>query len=113
MRRKNKHLEWYVFRHDFDTDKMYNYNIFSQDYIDKLYKEYTKKNVKDLQDLKEFTKTYLMRIYWSRAEFEMCIGGLSTKEDNYTKIDVYQEAAMNIDRIVEYVNKELDMKLEW
>lgn len=112
MKRKNKNLEWYVFNHDFNTDKIYEYNIFSQEYIDKLYKEYSNKNIKDLQDLKEFTKTYLMRRYWSRAEFEMAIGGLFTEEDNYTKIDVYQEAVMNIDRIVEYVNRELDMKLE-
>ena len=111
MRVKNKHLEWYALRHDFNTDKIYNYNIFGQEFIDKLYKEYQHKNLNSLEDLKEFTKRYLLVHYWSRSEHELAVGGLSTKPEDYTKIDIYSQVMPNIDRIVSYINKELDIKL--
>lgn len=110
MRIKNKKLEWYVLNYNFNKKKVVQYNIFYQDFIDGLYKEYKKKNILTKDDLKEFIKRYCFN-YMGRREYEIMVGDLFDDIDNCEKIDVYTQVMMNIDRIVDYVNEELSIGL--
>lgn len=110
MRIKNKKLEWYVLNYNFNKKKVVQYNIFYQDFIDGLYKEYKKKNILTKDDLKEFIKRYCFN-YMGRIEYEIMVGDLFDDIDNCEKIDVYTQVMMNIDRIVDYVNEELSIGL--
>lgn len=110
MKVKNKKLEWYVLNWDFNANKVVTYNIFYQDYIDRLYKAYKKKEITTKEQLKDFTLRYCFQ-YRSRVEYEIMVGDVFSKEDELEKIDIYYQIEMNIDRIVDYVNNELDMKL--
>ena len=110
MRVKNKKLEWYVLNYSCNKKKVVPYNIFYQDFIDGLYKEYKKKNILTKDDLKEYIKRYCFN-YMGRVEYEIMVGDLFDDINKYEKIDVYTQIMMNIDRIVDYVNKELSKGL--
>lgn len=105
MRVKNKKLEWCVLDYDWNKNKIVNYNIFGQRFIDELYKKVKTKKINNIQELKEFIDSYCKYHYWSRSEYEILVGDLSGKY--FEKIDIYRQIEMNIDRITEYVNKEL------
>ena len=49
--------------------------------------------------------------YWSRTEHEILVGGLF-KNCKLEKIDIFRQIEMNLDRITEYVNKELKIEKE-
>lgn len=110
MKIKNKKLEWYTLNWDFNSNKLYHFNIFYQDFIDNLYKKYKNKEINNLDDLKNLILSYC-RTYWCRREYEILVGDLSSKEDEFIKIDVFSQIEMNIDRITEYVNNELEINL--
>ena len=108
MKVKNANLEWKVLRHDFNTNEIVLYNVVGQEFIDTLHKAVISKKVASYEQLKEFIDRYFMRKYWCRAEHEIAVGGLFAKsEKDLTKIDIYTQLKMNLDRITEYVNAEL------
>lgn len=109
MKVKNKNLEWYVIIHN--SNKICRYNIFNEEFKNKLYKKYRAKRLNSLSDLREFIKTYCMYNYWSRTEYEVLIGGLFEDLNTFEKIDVWYQLELNLDRIVEYINNYLDMNL--
>lgn len=112
MKVKNVNLEWKVLRHDSSSNEIKEYNVFRSDFIVKLHKEVLKKNVTNYEQLKEFINKDFMYYYWSKSECEILVGGLLIKdmEKDLTKIDIYTQLKMNLDRITEYVNKKLNLK---
>lgn len=101
----DKKLEWNVLIEDFNTHKIRLYNIFGTYFIEDLKKE----KIESLEDLKEFIDQWARYHYWSRTEYEIMVGGLFNEIDEFEKIDVYYQISMNLDRIAEYVNKELGL----
>lgn len=99
--KKNK-LEWNVLSYDFNTDKIVNCNIFGESFLTEL----KVAKPKTYLELKEFIKKWARYYYWSRTEHEMMVGGLF-KNCKFEKIDIFRQIEMNLDRITEYVNKEL------
>ena len=114
MKVKNANLEWKVLRHDFNSDKIVEYNVFSDYFVNKLHIAIRKKEVANYEQLKKYIKNYFLYYFWCKSECEIMVGGLFTKEPNLTKIDIYTQLKMNLDRITEYVNRELriDFKKE-
>ena len=114
MKRKNVELKWYVINHDFNRNKVYHMDIFIQDITDCLIKNLIKKKIKNYSDLYEYLLKEFMFYYWSRAEYEMSIGGLFVKdiEKDLEKIDVWYQIEPNLDRICEYVIRELQLDTE-
>ncbi len=110
MKVKNKKLRWDVLNWDFNSNKLINFNIFYQDFIDELYKRYKNKKINTKEDLKNYILLYC-RKYWCRREYEILVGDLSSSRDEFIKIDVFSQVEMNIDRITEYVNRELEINL--
>lgn len=112
MRIKNKKLIWNVMLHDFNSDKIKVYNVFSESFKENLYKEYRKKKINNKIELKEYIKSKMMYQYWSRSEYEIVVGGLHSKyPEKFEKLDVYYQLEMNLDHIVDYVNDYLEMNL--
>lgn len=111
MKVKNAKLEWNVFIFDFNIKKIKQYNVFGQKFIEELHKRIRKKEISNYNELKKFIKRYFMYNYWSKSEFEVAMGGCfcDFKIENFSKIDVYSQLVMNLDRITEYVNKELEI----
>ena len=61
----------------------------------------------DSKALKKLILNWSRRKYWCKSEYEILVGDLSCKASE--KIDAFRQIEMNIDRITEYVNKELDL----
>ena len=102
-------LEWNVFFHDFNSNKIVSYNIF--------YKGWEKEALKDkpqtLEELKEKIINWAKYHYWCKSEFEIAIGGLFSKyPEDFEKIDIYRQIEMNIDRRVEYGDRNLSREGE-
>ena len=113
MKIKNKKLIWNVLLHDFNSDKIITYNVFSDEFKENLYKEYRKKKINNKLELKEYIKSKMMYRYWSRCEYEIAVGGLHSKHpENFEKIDAYYQLEMNLDHIVDYINDYLEMNLD-
>ena len=112
MRIKNAKLEWYVLNYDWNAKKIINFNIFGASFIEKLYKEVKKKKVANTEDLKQFIDNWAKYYFSSRREYEIAVGDLGTKEEDLEKIDVYRQIKPNLDRITEYVNRELKIFLK-
>lgn len=113
MKTKGKKLEWYTLNWDFNSNKLFNFNIFhnTEGFIETLKRKMTKKEIQTKQDLKDMILLYC-RDYWSRGEYEIEVNDLGNKPEEAIKIDVFYQVEMNIDRITEYVNNELQIGLE-
>lgn len=105
MRVKGVNLEWYVLSYDFNNDRIVPYNIFYSSFIENLHKEVIKKKVTNYKELKEYISHWSKYHYWSKAEYEIIVSGLHSKEDSEEKLDVDYQVQMNLDRITEYVNE--------
>lgn len=102
-------LEWNVFFHDFNSNEIVSYNIFYKGWE----KEVLENNPQTLSELKKEIIKWAKYHYWCKAEFEIAIGGLFSKyPKDFEKIDVYRQIEMNIDRIVEYVDRNLSVERE-
>lgn len=112
---KNNNLEWYVLYHNNNKREVTKYNVLAgQTFIDTLMRNIKNKIIYDKKTLKEFLKKEFMHDYWCRSEYEILVTGLHTKIDESTllkKIDIYTQLEMNLDRIVDYINSECNLKL--
>ena len=71
-------LEWYAIREDFNKRKIVNYNVLSG-WENEIKKARKNKKFNDYASLKEWLKREFMYYYWSKAEHEICVGGLFVK----------------------------------
>lgn len=103
-------LSWKVLNYDFNNHKVVDYEVFSKSYSDELKKARRNKKFTNYNELKEYLKRDFQYHYWSKSECEIMVGDLLCKEDEMEKIDVYRQLEMNLDRITEYVIRELKFR---
>lgn len=104
MRIKNANLEWYVMYLDFSNKQIIRVNILQGNFAENLAKEIKRKKIVNKELLKEFLKRDFMYHYWSRAEYEMAVGGLFSKyPDEFEKLDVWFQLEKNLDTITDYI----------
>ena len=108
--KKNKQLEWNVFVEDFNTKQIKKYNVFNSEFNEELLKKIKKKEINTYGELKEFLKRWFMYRYWCKCEWEVLIGGLFADIKDFIKVDVWQQLLINLDRITEYVIRELEIQ---
>jgi len=106
MKVKGVKLKWNVMAHDFNKDKIVPYNIFFESFPEEIRKEIQRKRITNYEELKEYISHWSKYHYWSRAEHEIIVSGLHSKEDKEEKIDVDWQIQMNLNRITEYVIRE-------
>ena len=113
MKIKNVKLEWYAFRYDTNSKKLVFTNVLNG--YEKAIARKVRAGVKDkwqpvynYKTFKEFIKAELMYRYWCRAEHETLIGGLfHYEEDELEKHDIWWQLEPNLDRICEYIIREM------
>ena len=106
-------LEWNVLIYDFNSRKIKFYNIFRNDFILEIRNKSKSKKIKTYLELKEYINNWAKYHYWSKIEYEIAVGGLfSEYPDDFEKMDIYRQIAMNLDRITEYVNNKLQIVKE-
>lgn len=111
MKIKNVKLEWYVLNHDFNSDTIVNYNVLSDCDKEAVGKAIRKKEVTCYDELYEFLRRRFVYQFMGRAEYEIAVGGLSSKyPDKFDKIDVYRQIKMNLNHITDYIIKVMDIK---
>lgn len=103
-------LKWYVLNHDFNKNTIEKWNIFNSsrfiDGLNNLLKKYT-----TFSDFKEKLEKELMYCFWSKAEYEIIVGGLFAKEDkDFFKIDIYSQVKPNLDILANYIIDEVNKK---
>lgn len=105
---KNKKLEWYAFMEDFNSNELVYTNVLWSLDINKI------KKMKTYNEIKTELKRFLMYRFWSKAEYEVIVRGLCYRpdRDNEFKIDIWYQLEPNLDRITEYVIRELNIKVD-
>lgn len=96
-------LEWNVFYHDINKQKITTLNIFNH----WKFAEDVQKSLKKYKDKDEFAEELrqdLMYYFWSKSEYEILIsawcGGRDTKE---LKVDIYTQVMNNWNVFLDYV----------
>ncbi len=99
-------LEYYVLNHDFNSNKIYQYNIFDNYHVYhgalKAVVRYMSKAIKYDEYVEELRKV-IMHEMWSRCQYEIAVGGLFSKEEDYKKVDVFYQVEKNMHVIAMYV----------
>lgn len=105
---KNINLEWYAIR--WSNDKIQKVNVLGHGFIDEIHTAVNKNKITDYSTLREFVRRHFSYYYWCKSEHEIAVGGLFSKHpEEFEKIDIYYQLEMNLDRIVEYINKEINL----
>ena len=110
MKIKTSKLEWYVLDWDDNNKKVKHINIL-EGLAEELAKEVKSGKVHNKSILREYLKTTLMYDYWSKAECEFFISGLSSGDD-CEKVDLWKQIEPNLDIITEYVNQKCDLNFK-
>ena len=111
MKIKNVKLEWYVLLCDFNSNEVINYNVIDSQLVEGLHREIAKKkSIKNYAELKEYIRKWALCRYWSRCEYEICVGRFPRSIEELEKVDAYRQIEMNLDRICEYIMKELKIE---
>jgi len=106
-------LEWYALKYDTNKKRIVNYNILSDELAKSIIKQMQKKEIHNLEDLKSCINNWMLYYYWTKSEFELAVTNLYDKNlENAEKVDIYSQVKPNLDRIAEYINNVMDLKLK-
>ena len=106
---KNLNLTWNVLISDTNNKEIRPYNIIRQDLIDDIVKKYRKKELKNIEELRELIRGWAFYHYSSRCEYEIMVGDLFERHSE--KVDAYVQILMNLDRLTEYISREMRLFL--
>ena len=93
-------IEWYVYYHDSNAQKIIKWNIFNHGSFKKEVDVLLKEKI-DKEDFSEKLKREMMYYFWSKCEYEIILSPWTGRADDI-KIDVYDQIMMNFDRLVDY-----------
>ena len=94
-------IEWHVYYHDFNAQKIIKWNIFNHS----SFREEVKTLLNDNSIKTEFSEKLrksLMYYFWSKCEYEIILSPWAGRADDI-KIDIYDQIIMNFNRFVDYV----------
>ena len=101
-------LEWYVLKDDFGSREVRHYNALCN-WEDDI--KQARKKCKTREQFKEWLRKELMYHYWSKAECEIQVAGLFAKtDDEFKKIDIWDQIQPNLDIMVDYIIYEMKFK---
>ena len=95
-------LEYYVLRHEFNSDTIEKHNIFNNGYVDERLEDLLK-NFVTLEDFKEKLDKLFIYCYAHKVEYEVIVSGVVCKYDNQFKISIYDQIKPNLDLIARYI----------
>lgn len=115
MKRKNIKLEWYAFEYDWNSKSLIRTNVLGDRFVENIQKKIKRDKIDNYESLKEAVRGELIYYYWSKSEHEVMVTDLFPRNyedflEQAVKIDIWYQLEPNLDRIVEYVIRELDIK---
>lgn len=114
-KRRNKNLEWYAFFQDFNSNKLVFTNVLGIEVVEDILKRIKSKSefrkIDSYDTLKEALRSYLIWRYHGKSEYEVIVSNWSGR-DFETKIDIWYQLEPNLDRITEYVIRELKLEFK-
>lgn len=115
MKRRNKKLEWYAFRHDWNTKGLVKTNVLGVSFAEDILKRIKRDKITTYEDFKEAVIRELKYHYMSKAEYEVLVTDLFPRDyedfcNRAIKIDIWYQLEPNIDRIVKYIMEELRLE---
>ena len=111
-RQRNKYLQWYAITYDWTKQNIEYINILGVTFAEDIIKRVNKEKINSYNDLKNLVRTKLMNTYWCKAEYEVLINNL-TGNGRSIKTDVWSQIEKNLDRIVEYIIRELRYDIDY
>lgn len=116
-KRRNKNLEWYAFEYDWNNKQLVRTNVLGERFVEDILKRIKRDKITTYEALKEGIERELMYYYWSKAEHEVMVTDLFPRnyeefEEQAVKIDIWYQLEPNLDRICEYVIRELLIEVE-
>lgn len=105
MKKKFNTLEWNVLIHEFNGHKFVYYNVLREDLLDDILK--LAKKPFTYNELREVILCWASYHYWSKFEYEFIASTHFGNDEE--KIGAYLQLNMNIDRLTEYLIKELEL----
>ena len=117
--KKNVKLEWYAMDYNWNKQKVEFINVLRDDLVERIQNGMKKKDfsidkkIETLDDLKTVVQRELMYHFWAKAEYEITVGDLFPKTvEELEKVSIYDQLKPNLDRIVEYINNEMELGLK-
>lgn len=95
-------IEWYVYYHDSNAQKIIKWNIFNHGTFTEKVNKLMHDSLLSRDDFVDNLKRYLMYYFWSKCEYEIILSPWTGRADDI-KIDIYDQIIMNFDRFVDYV----------
>lgn len=113
---KQLKFEWYVLNENFNRNhEITPYNIFNNVYVNEKANELCVKYKAQKMSFDNFVEELESAIRWQewgRCEYEIMVRSLFGNEEQYQKIDCYQQAKPNMRIIAKYVLEEYYPKLK-
>ena len=100
-------LVWNAFRYSMNSVHLEVFNVIREDLIQDIEKAYKKKELNSMDDLKNIVNLWAMYHYWSKAEHEVIVSDMFSKDE--FKVDVYWQISMNMNRLCEYIAREMKL----
>ena len=94
-------MEWYVYHHNPNAQKIEKWNIFNNWVFDGEVKRLLHKKLSK-DEFAENLRKLLLYYFWSKCEYEVIISPWVGNGDE-VKIDIYDQVMLNFDRFVHYV----------
>lgn len=96
-------MEWYVLNYDFNSKKIYQFNIFNSVRFDRGVKELLD-NFVTMEDFISKLEGEVKYAFWCKREYEISAGDLFEQDLNkYERIDVSDQVLPNIKALAEYI----------
>lgn len=103
-------MEWYVYRHKINSDRIEKYNIFNHGSFNKEIKELLADASLSATEFKEKVYRCLQYYFWCKAEWEIVLGPwVGSRSNPQIKVDVFTQVWNNADRFIEYLNSQKEV----
>lgn len=105
-------LEYNVLNYDWNKKEIITVNILKYINVDDLRKKLKKGGIATREDLIKYIDTELRYYCWSRVEYEVLITDPLGYINRPKKIDMYYQAKINFDLIIDYIIKQLGIDFD-
>ena len=103
-----ENLQWMVFRYDFNSRQIEEFNIFDHG----RFREEVCKLMDDASltypEFRGHIRSVLMYYFWAKCEWEVVVSGWP--DGRGVKIDVFEQMMLNFDRFIDYLYSEISRK---
>lgn len=114
MKIKNANLSYMVLMYNSNTHMISRYNILGGSFAQDVSKAIKKYKITTRASFREWLKSEFRYHYWSKSECEILVGPPHSRfeEKDFDKIDIWYQIYPNLDIIMEYIIKEMNIVLD-